>query len=160
MKPVGMQAPLSGGTALVLLLLAIAFAAAGASDRAVDWSFEVLEVSPEPGGHLVRLKPMPPGRKFPRSCETFVVHATYAADGGSRNPHLTISRQGHEDALRYLERAEASRKIVRFGSVGRGFAAIADSPRCEVASQALVSIVKSDGRAVVFSVFGSHGMAP
>ena len=148
----GRRARLVGGGALVLFVLMSALAAAAASNRVVDWSFEVLEVSLEPGGHLLRLKPMPPGRKFPRSCETFVVHASYAIAGDVQKAGLTISRNRHRDALHHLENAVASGRIVRFGSIGRGFAAIADRPRCEVASQALVHVVNSDGRSAVFSV--------
>lgn len=133
-------------------LLLVGGPAARGEERAVDWSFEVIDVAEVPHGHVLRLKPMPPGRKFPRSCDVFVVHATFSDDDVPDTAGLSITRKQHGDAIRHLERARTSGEIVRFGSIGRGFAKITGGPRCEVASQGLIHIVKGDGRSAVFSV--------
>ena len=138
--------------AVPLALLILTSAAAHARDL-VDWSFEVLEVSPEGDGHLLRLRPLPPGRKFPRSCETFVVHAVYGLDGRSRVDGTRATRERHERSLTALRQAQATGDVLRFGAVGRGFAAIEDSPRCEVASYGLVYFIQQDGSSVVYSIF-------
>jgi hypothetical protein len=120
-----------------------------------DWTFEVAEVSRENEDyHLIRLRPLPPGRKFPRSCAPLVVHSTFDLSEWSPEGRIALSFESHERALRTLRQAQATGTIVRFGVIGRGFAAIKESPRCEVASRALAYVVLDDGSTVVYSLFG------
>jgi hypothetical protein len=118
-----------------------------------DWSFEVLEVVEEQPGHRIRLRPVPPGRVFPRSCRSFVVHTHYDLADWSPEGRRSATRKKHERSLRMLLQAQITGKIIHFGSVGIGFAAIADSDECEVASRGLTYVIKSDGSGGVYSVF-------
>ena len=102
---------------------------------------------------LIRLRPQPRGKKFPRSCETFVVRVRYDMGTWSAAGRQSVTRAGHERSLRLLVQAQATKDIVRFGAVGRGFAAIPDRPKCEVSSRALVVLVDSDGSSTVYSIF-------
>jgi hypothetical protein len=143
---------LKGGFAATLALLLPCAGAAHAA-TAVTWTFEVLEVSrTDRGETLIRLRPRPPGRKFPRSCETFVVHARFDLETWSPTNRRIVTREGHERSLRLLQQAQATGDIVRFGAVGHGFGAIAERPKCEVASRALRFFV-DDGTPAVYSVF-------
>jgi hypothetical protein len=138
----------------VTLALLIPFAGAAHADETVAWTFEVLEVSRiDRDRHLIRLRPRPSGRKFPRSCETFVVHALFDLEIWSATSRRMVTRVGHERSLRLLEQARITNEIVRFGALGHGFGAIAESPKCEVASRALQMIVEDDGTSAVYSVF-------
>lgn len=135
---------------LALLLPCAGAAHAGTS---VTWTFEVLEVSKtDRDESLIRLRPRPPGRKFPRSCETFVVHARFDLETWSPDGRRIMTRESHERSLRLLEQAQATNDIVRFGAVGHGFGAIAERPKCEVASRAL-RFHLDDGTPAVYSVF-------
>jgi hypothetical protein len=119
-----------------------------------NWSFEVLEVSnADRDEALIRLRPSPPGHKFPRSCEIFVVHARFDLESWSPSGRRAVTRDGHERSLRLLQQAQATGDIVRVGAVGLGFGAIEDSPKCEVASRGLQIVVEDDGTPVVYSVF-------
>lgn len=118
-----------------------------------NWSFEVLEVKEGIGGHVIRLRPMPPGKKFPRSCKALVVHAAHDVDEWSDANRQAASLANHERSLKILQQAQAAGKIVRFGAIGRGFTAFDEGSECEVASRALVYIVGSDGTLVVYSLF-------
>jgi len=139
----------------VAAMALLALTSLPASARASEWTFEVIEVSRENEDyHLLRLRPLPPGRKFPRSCETLVVHSTFDLNEWSEESRIALSREGHERALLKLRQAQTTGAIIRFGVVGRGFAAIKESPPCEVASHALAYIVHDDGSAVVYSLFG------
>jgi hypothetical protein len=136
----------------VALLLPCAGAVQAA--KSVTWTFEVIEVSRiDRDEALIRLRPRPPGRKFPRSCETFVVHARFDLETWSPAGRDVLFREDHERSLRLLEQAQATGGIVRFGAVGHGFGAIADKPECEVASRALWFRVDDDGKPAVYSVF-------
>jgi len=66
---------------------------------------------------------------------------------------LLATREDHDRSLQMLRRAKSTGEIIRFGAVGRGFAAVADATRCEVASRALVPVLDEDGTWVVYSVF-------
>lgn len=118
-----------------------------------DWSFEVLGITQGIGGDVIRLRPMPPGQKFPRSCKTLVVHAAHDVDEWSDTNRQAASRANHERSLKILQQAQAAGKIVRFGAIGRGFSPFEDGSECEVASRALVYVVESDGALVVYSLF-------
>lgn len=121
---------------------------------AANWSFEVVEISQADRGEaLIRLRPRPRGRKFPRSCEFFVVHAHFDLETWSPSGRRVVTRDGHERALRLLKQAQATGDIVRLGAVGRGFGALADAPKCEVASRGLQIVIEDDGTPVVYSVF-------
>jgi len=141
------------GTAAILALLLPRTDAAHAS-TAATWTFEVLEISEGNRGEaLIRLRPRPPGRKFPRSCEIFLVHAYFDLDTWSPSGRKAVTREGHERSLRLLQQAQVTGDIVRFGAVGHGFGAIAESPKCEVESRGLQIVVDDDGTPVVYSVF-------
>ena len=143
--------------ALLLALLALMLlprAGATQPSTVASWSFEVLEVSNvDRDEALIRLRPRPPGRKFPRSCEIFVVHARFDLESWSPSGRHAVTRDGHERSLRLLQQAQATGDIVRVGALGRGFGAIEDSPKCEVASRGLQIVVEDDGAPVVYSVF-------
>jgi len=140
------------GAAAAAWLTLTALAAAAQSR---DWTFEVVEVSRENDAYqLIRLRPLPPGRSFPRSCEMLVVHATFDLDEWSATGRMALSLEGHERALQKLRQAQTTGAIVRFGVIGHGFAAIKESPRCEVASRALAYVLDEGGGGVVYSLFG------
>jgi len=142
---------------LVLSLVAfvlLPYAGVTRAGTAANWSFEVLEISTvDRDEALIRLKPRPPGTKFPRSCGIFVVHARFDLESWSPSGRRSMTRDGHERSLRLLQQAQATGDIVRFGAVGHGFGLIADSPKCEVASRGLQVVVGDDGTPVVYSVF-------
>lgn len=140
-------------TALSLALSLLLGAAAHAADYR-SWTFEVLEVT-EIGrnAQTIRLRPDPPGARFPRSCETFVVHSAFDVDGWSQNGRRMVSFEGHREALKLLRQAQALHRIIRFGAIGYGFAAISEESPCEVASRALVVISEEGGAAAVYSVY-------
>jgi len=147
----------SANPALVLTLLVfvlLSYAGATRADTAANWSFEVVEISiVDRDEALVRLRPRPPGKKFPRSCGIFVVHARFDLESWSPPGRRAVTRDGYERSLRLLQQAQATGDIVRFGAVGHGFGLIEDSPRCEVASRGLQIVVEDDGTPVVYSVF-------
>jgi hypothetical protein len=146
--------------AAILALLLPCTDAAHAS-TAATWTFEVLEVSRTNRDEaLIRLRPRPPGRKFPRSCETFVVHADFDLETWSPSSRRAVTREGHERSLRLLQQAQITRDIVRFGAVGRGFGAVAESQKCEVASRGLQIVVEDDGTSAVYSVFSEPRVGP
>lgn len=125
-----------------------------ATAQSFDWTFEVVEVSRENDAYqLLRLRPLPPGRSFPRSCEMLVVHSTFDLGEWSTGSRMALSAEGHERALQKLRQAQTTGAVVRFGVIGRGFAPIEQSPRCEVASRALVYVLDEGGSGVVYSLF-------
>jgi hypothetical protein len=143
---------------LALLLPCTDAAHAG---TAATWTFEVLEVSrADRNEALIRLRPRPPGRKFPRSCETLVVHAYFDLETWSPSGRRVVTREGHERSLRLLQQAQITRDIVRFGAVGHGFGAVAESQECEVASRGLQIVVEDDGTSAVYSVFREPRVGP
>jgi hypothetical protein len=143
--------------------LALLYACAGVAhaETAATWTFEVIEVSKtDRNEHRIRLRPRPRGRKFPRSCETFVVYTRFDLESWSPSGRLVVTREGHDRSLQLLQQAQVTRDIVRFGAVGRGFAAIAESPNCEVASRGLQIVVEDDGTSAVYSVFREPQVGP
>jgi hypothetical protein len=137
--------------ALTVLLL---WAGTAHAEAGKTWTFEVLEVVEiRRDEHMIRLRPRPPGRKFPRSCETFIVHSVFDLETWSPGSRRHVSRDGHHRSLLLLQQAQATRTIIRVGALGKGFGAIAESPRCEVASRALQTVVEDDGTSAVYSVF-------
>jgi len=146
-----MEVWLRFAAALTLLLTCAGAAHAG---NGGIWTFEVLEFSRiDRDEHLIRLLPRPAGKKFPQSCETFVVHARFDLETWSPAGRHILSREDHERSLRLLEQAQVTHDIIRFGAVRRGFGAIPESPRCEVASLALYLVVNREGSAEVYSFF-------
>jgi hypothetical protein len=129
-------------------------AVATARANATEWSFEVLEVlRVDRFKHLIRLRPNPPGEKFPRSCETFVIHSFYDLEDWSSAGQKLASRTSHERSVQLLLQAQALHTIVRIASVGRGFGATAEGPRCEVTSRALTVAPDPGGTPVIFSLY-------
>jgi hypothetical protein len=119
---------------IALLLCASAYA----GDDATSWTFEVLEVTESnPPGHIIRLRPSPPGRSFPRSCPVFVIYSIFDIDDWSESARREISRAQHDRAVLALVQAQASNRLIRIGTLGPGFAAMQEKSRCEVASRAL-----------------------
>jgi len=138
----------------VLALLLLPGSGVTRAGTAAAWTFEVVEISrADRDEALIRLRPRPPGRKFPRSCEMFLVHAHFDLETWSLDGRNAVTREGHVRSLRLLEQAQATGDIIRFGAVGRGFGAIADGPKCEVGSRGLRIVVADDGTPVVYSVF-------
>jgi hypothetical protein len=139
---------------VVALLALLLLPGAAHADANPSWSFEVIEVTRTEGDeHLIRLRPQPPGKRFPKSCETFVVRVRYDMSTWSAASRQSVTRAGHERSLRLLAQAQATKDIMHFGAIGQGFAAIPDRPKCEVSSRALVVLVDRDGIATVYSVF-------
>jgi len=136
----GLLALLCSGTAL-------------ADDGGLSWTFEVLEVADSvPEGHIIRLRPSPPGKKFPRSCETFVIYSVFDLRDWSTEARSGLTRANHERAIKVIQQANASDRLVRIGTFGGGFAAMLEKPRCEVASLALQYVVR-DGSGAVISFY-------
>jgi hypothetical protein len=136
------------------LLTILACATPALADGAASWTFEVLDFSQVGDNeHLIRLKPSPPGKKFPRSCETFVVRARFALDDWSAAARGRYGRIGHERSLRLLEQAQVTHDIVRIASIGLGFGSIPERPRCEVMSHALQLRIDRAGTSVVYSLY-------
>jgi hypothetical protein len=139
---------------LIVLLAVLLLPGTAPAGTAASWSFEVLEISSTgPGAHRIRLLPRPPGRRFPKSCETLVVHSSFELESWTPEGRLKVTRDGHERSLRLMEQAQITHDIVRFGVVGHGLGAIGDRPKCEVASRGLLFIVDPDGTPAVYSVF-------
>jgi len=121
---------------------------------AAEWSFEVLDVVSGGGGtNLIRLRPAPPGKDFPRSCETFVVHSFYDIGDWSSAGRKPVTRTAHERSVQMLIQAQVTHTIVRIRSVGRGFGARPEAPRCEVTSRALSFAPDPGGIPVIFSFY-------
>jgi hypothetical protein len=138
----------------VLACLLLPSADLARAARPAVWTFEVVEIKRvDRDETLIRLRPTPPGKKFPRSCETLLVRSYFNVENWSPDGQTAMTRRGHERSLRLLEQAQATGDIVRFGALGRGFGAIPEAPRCEVASRGLRIAVADDGAPVVYSVF-------
>lgn len=137
---------------LVLGVLAIAGAPAIAEDDR-SWTFDVLEVVWHGDDDvLVRLKPAPSGRKFPRSCDELTIHSTFAprkVKGYGRD----TSRDEHVEALRALLQAQAQKRLIRIGSIDTGFGAIPDKPKCEVSSRVLRRLIEDDDVWAIYSFY-------
>ena len=138
--------------ALVLAETFIVGASALAQDN-TSWTFDVLEVLRLVDDDvLVRLKPVPPGRTFPRSCDELTIHSTFAPlkiKGTGRG----TNRDEHVEALRALLQAQAVKRIIRVGSIDTGFGSIPDKPKCEVASRVLRRLMEDDGVWAVYSFY-------
>jgi len=135
------------------LIALLCSGAALADDGGLSWTFEVLEVAESvPEGHIIQLRPSPPGRNFPRSCETFVIYSVFDVGSWSSSARNQVTRASHDRAVKALEQAYASKRLIRIGTLGSGFAAIAEKPRCEVASLALQHVVRN-GNAAVLSFY-------
>ena len=139
--------------ALALAAIAILGAPALAQDN-TSWTFDVLEVT-DRGDDLVlvRLKPVPPGREFPRSCDELTIHSTFSPRNVTAPAGRTITRDDYVDAIRTLLQAKMSKRILRVGSIDTGFGAIMDKPKCEVASRALVRLMEEDNVWAVYSFY-------
>jgi hypothetical protein len=138
---------------LIGLFALLCTGTAFAGDGGMSWSFEVLEVVESvPEGHIIRLRPSPPGKNFPRSCETFVIYSIFDVRDWSQAARNRASRKSHDRAVKAIEQANAAGRLIRIGTLGNGFAAIAEKPRCEVASQVLQLVVR-DGQAAVISFY-------
>jgi hypothetical protein len=146
------------GAMAPVLLLGIAAGTIGVADPARaetrEWSFEVLEVTNVgPDTNVIRLRPMPPGEHFPRSCETFVVYSYYDLEGWSGDTRGLAPQAEHERTIQMLLQAQVMNTIVRLRAVGRGFGARPEAPRCEVSSRALNFALDPGGDPVIFSFY-------
>jgi len=132
------------------LLLA---APAHSGEGETSWTFEVLEVAESvPPGHIIRLRPSPPGAHFPRSCAAFVVYSIFDIHDWSESGRRKVTRKSHDRAVQALEQAQVANRLVRMGTIGHGFAAMQEKTRCEVASRALQYTVH-DGNAAILSFY-------
>jgi hypothetical protein len=135
----------------LIVLLCTGTALAG--DGGLSWTFEVLEVTKSiPEGHIIRLRPSPPGKHFPRSCDTFVIYSIFDVRGWSSTARNHVSRRSHDRAIMTLEQANVSDRLIRIGTLGNGFAAMVERSRCEVASLALQHVVR-EGTAAIISFY-------
>jgi hypothetical protein len=139
-------------TVLALAVLAFAGAPAMAEDD-TSWTFDVLEVVHQGDDDvLVRLKPAPLGRKFPRSCDELTIHSTFAprkVQGSGRR----TNRDEHVEALRALLQAQAEKRLIRVGSIDTGFGAIPNKPKCEVSSRVLRRLLEDDDVWAIYSFY-------
>jgi len=139
--------------ALSLAALAMASAPATAIDN-TSWTFDVLDVVIELDDNvLVRLKPVPPGRNFPRSCEELIIHSTFAPRKIHTPSGETISQDSHLEAIRTLLQAKNAKNLLRVGSIDTGFGAIPGKPKCEVASRAFSRLMEEDNVWAVYSFY-------
>ena len=110
----------------------------------------MLEVAKSvPEGHIIRLRPSPPGKHFPRSCDTFVIYSIFDVGGWSSTARGRVSRKSHDRAIKTLEQANVSDHLIRIGTLGNGFAAMVERSRCEVASLALQHVVREGDMAII-----------
>jgi hypothetical protein len=138
---------------VVGLIALLCTGTAFADDGGMSWTFEVLEVAESvPQGHIIRLRPSPPGKNFPRSCETFVIYSIFDVRDWSQAARNGVSRKSHDRAVKAIEQANAADRLIRIGTLGNGFAAIVEKPRCEVASRVLQLVVR-DGQAAIISFY-------
>ena len=142
---------------LVAAFALAAIATAGAPALARDntsWTFDVLGVLHRGDGDVVvRLKPVPPGREFPRSCGELTIHSTFAPRKVNAAVGRGITRDEHLEAIRALLQAQTVKQILRVGSIDTGFGAIPGAPKCEVASRAFRRLMEDDGAWAVYSFY-------
>ena len=137
-----------------VLLPILVCAAPALAEGVATWTFEVVEFSQVGRDeHLIRLKPRPPGKKFPRSCETFIVRSRFDLESWSPAARDRFGRVGHERSLRLLQQAQVTHDIVRIGAIGLGFGSIPERPRCEVTSHGLDLRIDRAGTSVVYSLY-------
>lgn len=135
---------------VVSLIILLCSGAALADDGALSWTFEVLEVAESvPEGHIIRLRPSPAGKHFPRSCNTFVIYSVFDVRGWSPTGQSAVSRSSHDRAIKTLEQANVSDRLVLVGTFGNGFAAMVEKSRCEVASLVLQYVVRKGNAAII-----------
>jgi len=139
------------GAACLAILLCAGATLADDGDKA--WTFEVLEIAEsDPEGHIIRLRPSPPGKRFPRDCSTFVIYSIFDVSDWSDTGQQHVTPSRHARALHHIVQARASDRLIRIGVLGRGFAAMHEKGRCEVASRALQHVVR-DGNPAILSFF-------
>jgi len=139
--------------ALSLAAITVAAAPTAAEDN-TSWTFDVLEVVQKRDDDvLVRLKPVPPGRDFPRSCDELTIHSTFAPSKVITPSGRKISRNAHSEAIRTLLQAKTAKSILRVGSIDTGFGAILGKPKCEVASRAFARLMEDDNVWAVYSFY-------
>ena len=113
-----------------LSLCLVCVAAQAAADDNRSWSFEVAELREVNERHtVIRLRPVPPGRRFPRSCRELVLHAGFDRRQMTPRQRSFLDRRGHDEAIRVLREAELTNELVRLGSIDTGFGAMKDRPR-------------------------------
>ena len=135
---------------VVGLIALLCTGAALADDAGMSWTFEVLEVAESvPEGHIIRLRPSPPGKHFPRSCDPFVIYSIFDVRGWSPTAQSNVSRHSHDRAIKTLEQANVSDRLIRIGTLGNGFAAMVEKSRCEVASLVLQHVVREGSAAII-----------
>lgn len=140
-----------GGLVCVFALLI------GAESRAqmIAWTFEVAEVVDlGPTEHTIRLVPAPPGTRYPRRCEEFLIHSQFVRGAGGGGVLLELyTIDAYEQAIRRLRAAKALDELARVGSLNEGFALVEGKPDCEVTSHGLAIVKGPDGIPAVYSVY-------
>lgn len=140
--------------AWVGLISASLLAASAAGQDDSSWTFEVTHFQPfESSQTLIRLKPAPRGREFPRSCEELTLYSAFEPSRWNTKMRQALRRDDHEEALKHLQEAHLTNKLVRLGSFDRGFGAIPEYPRCEVASRGLMRIREKDEHWAIYSFY-------
>ncbi len=78
------------------------------------------------------------------SCERFEVRGTYRSlRGWAKGQQAGLSRQGHREALQFLQQAFIAGKVIDLGWVGTGFVPVDAGKPCIVKSLAL-QLLKDD----------------
>ncbi len=140
--------------AATLLALASLWGAAASAGDNTSWTFTVLEVRQVVADRvLVRLKPTPPGKGFPRSCDVLTIHSQFDQAHLYGDFARRITRADHLKAIRALLQARITGEILRVGSIDTGFGAIPNLPRCEVASRSFNLLIEEDGVPAVYSFY-------
>lgn len=139
---------------MVVLLAASAYAQRGGVEEVV-WTFDVIEVEEvTPEAHILTLAPSPPGTRFPRTCERFIVHARHRPEETLAGYQLLLfSASAYAKAIRSLRDSKVLGKLARFGSLDKGFGEIDAKTPCEVASRGLAIHLGHDGVPSVYSVY-------
>ncbi|MCH2170316.1 hypothetical protein MK489_06010 [Myxococcota bacterium] len=129
-----------------------ALPSAGQEDS--SWTFEVTHFEPFGNSQtLIRLKPAPHGREFPRSCSELTLYSAYEPSRWTPEMRQTVRPSHHLEALEHLQTAHLAKKLVRLGSFDRGFGAIPGYPKCEVASRGLMRVREEDEGLAIYSFY-------
>ena len=145
----GFRTPILAG----LLVLVWVLPAESQNVSTSSWSFLVESVVVEaPGFHVVRLTPSPPGLRYPRTCESLVIHVVFE-EPFAQNPFIreNFTPEMHARSIRMFNDAQASGSIVRLGALYEGLGLRSEDDTCEVDSHGLSPLKEEDGGLAVYS---------
>ena len=134
------------------LLVSLAVSPEVSAEDNRSWSFEVVRLQEiDDRRTVIHLRPIPPGKRYPRSCKELVLHAEFDPTKMTPEQRSFLYRRGHDEAIRLLREADLTKKLVRIGSMDTGFGAIPGRPRCEVASRGLRVLSEDEGGRAIYS---------